>query len=343
MRNLSSSPEDTTAAATARRLELEVEPLSEQRWAKIEQAVFARLEAGADPLSEPARPRRAGRVLVWAAAAAALGALLLALVVVKGGASPGEAAALSRISTGATASHLALPGVSLDVSPESTIVVSGGERERMLVVLDRGEVACDVEPRRPGAPLVVQAGEVRVEVVGTRFRVTRQGESARVEVQEGVVRVSSRGQSVAVAADQSWPAPEPTREPSGPPEPVADAPPPTSDQVEVRPRNPRIAPRPTPVEPSIEKPATPEPLSAQQQFETATRLERSEPARAIQLYSGLESGSSSWAANALFAHGRLEAARGNPAAARRILSQYLARFPQGGNAQDARMLLGRLK
>jgi TolA-binding protein len=113
--------------------------------------------------------------------------------------------------------------------------------------------------------------------------------------------------------------------------------------MQARPRSPRIAPRPTPVEPSVEKPAAPEPLSAQQQFEAATRLERSEPLRAIQLYSGLESGTSSWAANALFAHGRLEAARGNGAVARRILSQYLARFPQGGNAEDARMLLGRLK
>jgi hypothetical protein len=194
---------------------------------------------------------------------------------------------------------------------------------------------------------VVQAGEVRVEVVGTRFRVTRQGESARVAVQEGVVRVSARGQTVAVAAGESWPK---AAAPVAPALPVLDQVPleqlplEPASEAEARPRGVRPPARLTPVEPSSpEKPPAPEAATEQHQFEAATRLERSEPGRAVQLYRGLENGAGSWAMNALFAHGRLEAARGNRAEARRILSQYLERFPQGGNAQDARMLLGRLK
>ena len=56
--------------------------------------------------------------------------------------------------------------------------------------------------------------------------------------------------------------------------------------------------------------------TAQTRFEAASALERSDPARAVELYRGLESGSDSWAQHALYAHGRLEAARGNRTQAR---------------------------
>jgi TolA-binding protein len=84
-------------------------------------------------------------------------------------------------------------------------------------------------------------------------------------------------------------------------------------------------------------------VDLQSQFEAAAKLEAKSPARAIQLYQGLETGGSSWAKNALFAHGRLEAARANKPEARRVLTQYLARFPHGPNAADARMLLTQLE
>ncbi len=334
-------PTPQTDSAAARLLDLEPEPLSEQRWSKIEQGVFARLDSDAEvPSLQAARPlHRHYAVLV--AAAATLCLVVVALVAF-GPLSHAESAdGPSRISTGAAPSHLALPGLSLDVSPESTIVVSGSERESTLIVVDRGEVACDVAHRRPGAPLIVQAGEVRVEVVGTRFRVTRQGEGARVAVLEGVVRVSSRGQTVAVRAGEAWPELKPPPAPA--PEVLAPSALPTEESAQ-RPRGLRFsAARPTPVEPSLEPPPQAEPSVEQQSFELATRLERSDSRQAIQLYRDLEGGGSSWAKNALFAHGRLEAARGNRVEARRILTQYLTRFPQGGNAQDARMLLGRLE
>jgi TolA-binding protein len=78
-------------------------------------------------------------------------------------------------------------------------------------------------------------------------------------------------------------------------------------------------------------------------FEEATALERSNPERAAELYGGLESGSDSWAQNALYARGRLQASRGNRAEARRLLELYLERFPNGSNAEDARAVLKRLR
>ena len=83
--------------------------------------------------------------------------------------------------------------------------------------------------------------------------------------------------------------------------------------------------------------------SSQAVFEQATALERSDPARASQLYRALESGGDSWAQNALYARGRLAASRGNPVEARRLLEQYLERFPRGSNAEDARAVLRRLR
>jgi hypothetical protein len=57
----------------------------------------------------------------------------------------------------------------------------------------------------------------------------------------------------------------------------------------------------------------------------------------------LENGTGSWAQHALFAHCRLEAARGNGADARQLLERYLARFPKGPNSVDARSVLERLR
>jgi hypothetical protein len=45
--------------------------------------------------------------------------------------------------------------------------------------------------------------------------------------------------------------------------------------------------------------------------------------------------------NALFAQARLELERGNRAEGQRLLADYLARYPHGPNARDARRLLSR--
>ena len=349
------SAKDSSERSPARILELEFEPLSEQRWNKIEQRVFARLDAGelrsTRGGNQPA-PLWTRRASVWAMASAAS---LLLVVFALSRSNRSAVPTVSRISTGVTASHVALPGMVLDVGPQSAVVVSGSAEESALIVLDRGEVTCDVAHRRPGAPLFVQAGELSVEVVGTRFTVTRQEDVARVVVQEGVVRVKLRGQSTTVKAGETWPPaltaaassallrPEVPR-PSELPEAISAA---DSSLGALRPREPaakaRGAREAKAARTEKSPPTEASPVSVQQQFETATQIEAKEPAEAIRLYEGIERSGSGWAANALFAHGRLEAARGNRVAARRILAQYLTRFPGGVNAPDARLLLSRLE
>lgn len=316
----------------------QLEPLPEARWDKIEQAAFARLDreqnAGSGPLRPLTSAGRARLLAWWPAAAAACVAAVVALWLAS--AEP----ALSRISTGASASHVVLPGVELDIAPESAVVVSGSVNESQLLVLDRGEVTCEVAHRAVGKPFLVQAGEVRVEVVGTRFHVARDGEAARVTVQEGVVKVSSRGRTERVVAGQSWPKLSATVTPTPP---MSAAPPARAMQPDAddsTSREPPVTPR------SLDVPVVDARNSArsmQADFEAAARLEAQSPDEAIRLYRKLQGGSNSWAQNALFAQGRLEAARGNRSEARRALGRYLERFPRGPNAIDARRLLKHLE
>jgi hypothetical protein len=364
---------------------VEVEPLSDQRWTKIEDAVFSRLEVGGNQAVLPPESRRPS-LRTWGLIAAALAALAVVAFVIGG--LPGGTVmdAPSRIATGTSASHLTLPGLSLDVEPQSTVVVQAETARGTLIVLDRGTIVCEVAPRSSEAPLIVQAGATRVRVVGTRFSVTRVGESARVNVQRGAVEVTSRGETWRVSAGEEWPrsadphavqgAGANTEKPAGPGSAAPDLPRTTPEQPEStlenvdservattggrragsRPRPERdesgsSVAQPDPVAPvdAVESESV-EPEAARNRqpsrqalFEEATALERSDPARASELYRSLESRADSWAQNALYARGRLAASRGNAGEARRLLQQYLQRFPNGSNAEDARAVLRRLR
>jgi hypothetical protein len=333
--------------------QIEVEPLSDQRWSKIERSLMSRLENEANGVGNASpEPRRRFDGRIWLVAAALLGALGGAFFAVSTLPERDVIEHPSRIATGATASHLALPGLSLDVEPQSAVVVSAETPQGLLIVVDRGSITCEVAPRPSEAPLIVQAGSARVRVLGTRFSVARVGESARVGVSHGVVEVSAGGRSFRVGAGEQWsgevaePAPTEGKPVSGVAPPAAGE----NTQREVRPVRrpvsasagarsghelaaaPEVAatlPAPTP--------------SRQATFEEATALERSDPERALSLYGTLESGSDSWAQNALYARGRLQASRGNAVEGRRLLERYLERFPRGANAEDARAVLKRLK
>jgi ferric-dicitrate binding protein FerR (iron transport regulator) len=277
---------------------IEVEPLSDQRWSRIERSLMSRLEneTGDAPNALSAPRRRVGG-RAWLVAAALAGALVGALLAI--GTVPERAVVEhpSRIATGANASHLALPGLSLDVEPQSAVVVSAETAQGLLIVVDRGSITCDVAPRPSDAPLIVQAGSARVRVLGTRFSVTRFGESARVKVQQGVVEVSASGRSQRVRAGETWPSDvaRAVRTETAP----GVAPPAPADEAEreaLVDRKPApsvpLAPAPEPAPaPEVASPA-PEP-SRQATFEEATALERSAPERALSLYASLESGGDS--------------------------------------------------
>jgi hypothetical protein len=330
--------------------QIEVEPLSEQRWAKIGRSLATRLAVETNDVNERSfvpRSRFGGRA--WLLAAALMGAAVGAVVAARSLSDPAVVEHPSRITTGSTPSHLALSGLSLDVEPQSAVVVGAETPQGLLIIVDRGSIVCQVAPRSKDAPVIVQAGAARVRVLGTRFSVARLGESARVKVQQGVVEVSSRGGTYRVQAGEEW---SNVGTPPVPAEPVGVSSAASSaSNDEAGPRGPSTARRAsTATKAKSASALAPTPESAvalgpsrQEIFEQATLLERSDPGRASKLYGSLESGGDSWAQHALYARGRLEATRGNGTEARRLLERYLERFPNGSNAEDAQAVLKRLR
>jgi len=362
---------------------IDVEPLSEQRWTKIEAGLFERLDREPAPsnLQAPLPQIEAARPWRWKPAAAlvlagAMAAAIGALVSKSFFQSPTPPLASSRIVTTGADSHVAVGESEVDVSPDSAVVVTGDDARGVLVVVDRGKVDCEVAPRKGRPPFVVQAGDVRVRVVGTHFTVARdaQGGGAHVSVSHGVVEVTSHGQTVSVHAGDEWPAapsppPAPTAQNTPPvltPQAGLQAPAPALATPRTRARHaPRtapqrapvaqppiaqapvtdapVAPPPPPEPPPPAAPARPPAPSAQELYESANRMEASNPDGAIVIYGKLAAGSGPWAANALYAAGRLQADRGRRGDATRLLNEYLTRYPNGANARDARDLLDKMR
>jgi hypothetical protein len=311
--------------------DLPVDPLSDIAWQRIEKNVMAALDGVEDaPTRLDVRPRRArhGR---WIAAGAGLAAAaaVAGFLAARGDGEP-SFRGTSRVVTDEAPSTVAIGDVSLTVAPASAVVVDQ-ERERgVLIVLERGSVACEVAPRGKRPPLTVQAGDVRVEVVGTKFAVSRDGERASVVVHEGVVTVVTRGDRIPVRAGERWPAAP--RAAATAPEVIESFAP---DRLVDDERAPR-ARRPAQRAEVADKPMP----SDKERYELAARLEASDPDAARAIYRELAAGGDAWAANALFAMARLEEELGNRERARALLERYLKRFPAGANAADARALLG---
>ena len=305
----------------------EMEPLDEERWDRIEGRLFDRIDREGDhPLPQRSRPALAF-VLAGAAAAAVLGLLSQSF-----NHTPVASMGPSRFVTHGDGSHIDLNGAALDVSPESALVVSGDDAHGMILVLDRGSVSCEVSPRGGRPPFIVQAGEVSVKVVGTHFTVRREGESASVQVDKGVVEVTARGELAVIRKGESWP---PRALAADPPPPVTAPAPPTLPR-------PATTTTTTTTATTTMTSGGPKSPTPEERYEAAAELEARRPDGSIAIYRELAKGDGPWAANALFAEGRLEADRGHRTEARQLLSDYLKRFPRGANADDARQLLQRL-
>ncbi|HEX3770787.1 MAG TPA: FecR domain-containing protein [Polyangiaceae bacterium] len=330
---------------------LDVEALSDTRWARIERNVLeaSALNAARAPRSVP--PRADAPPARWRLAAAAL-VLAGAVATIAGGfawrAMTPQAGreGTTRVETAANGSRVEFGESTIDVGPTSAVRLAGDDTRGVVVTLDRGQVECDVTPRKERPPFLVEAGGVEVRVIGTHFVVARTGDSGQdrvsVEVQRGVVEVTSGGVHALVPAGSRWPSAPSAVAPTEPPPKDANA----------APRD--VSPSP-PAEPSREPRAA---LDARgdarsagasraqaprEQYEAASRLEATQPSAAIALYRELAHQGGAWGANALFAAGRLEADRGDHDDARRLLREYLAKYPAGPNANDARELLDRLR
>jgi hypothetical protein len=324
------------------RKELPVEPLSETAWRRIEVATFQEL-ARRDNLRRvqeaSARPRR--RFVGMAAFAGVPLAAAAASLLLWWAQTPerGEPRDL-RLTAREQATDTMVGDVYIHLEPRSALVVADHQGSSSLVLIEQGAAVFSVTPRVNRPAFVVRAGSVRVEVVGTRFRVERQGDTARVDTYQGVVRVLSAGISRSVSAGQTWPQAElPAQVADRAPEqtPVAE----TSDRT-ARPERPSATPPRISSRPPQDEPRDPNEIR-RFLFDQASVLEASDPERALDIYQRLSTEPGDWAANALYAMGRLELERGHDANAQRLLQSYLDRYPQGANASDARSLVTRIE
>jgi hypothetical protein len=180
------------------------------------------------------------------------------------------------------------------------------------ILLDQGEVALAVEPRRASAELEVHAGAYRFRVLGTEFSVTRAGDAVGLTVREGRVAVFSDTEQLAtLVAGEEWSSQKPAPAPS--PEPTGSA-------------------RPPKAEPDALPPAAaPAPAPARAPELDCGQLTRSgQPQRAESCYLQQSSGADLAAEMALFEVARLRRdVLGNSVGALEALQRYRARFPTG--------------
>jgi hypothetical protein len=323
-------PEDAARSGAAR---IEIEPLSEARWARVERAVLDAAVGGAIervvPQALTPRWRLAAGLLVLTGALAAIAGGLASRALQQD-----SRGGPTRVETAANGSHVEFGESTIDVGPTSAVRLAGDDSRGVVVTLDRGRVECDVTPRRSRPPFVVEAGSVEVRVIGTHFVVARTGDAVAVDVQRGQVEVTSNGERSLVSAGSHWPV-QPDVSPQLP-APAASALPAARDTS---------AGRAATVEPHTNALPTrgTTSLSPRDLYEAASRLEAEQPATAIALYRELAHQGGAWGENALFAAGRLEADRGDHDEARRLLREYLGRYPAGPNANDARQVLDRLR
>lgn len=321
--------------------DLPIEDLSDRSWSRVEDGVFHQLDrADADPTTrvviETSRRRPMWRPMLGFATIAAAAAAFALLG--DGGRAPETPVPVlsQRIVTADDSSQITAGEVNLDIAPQTALVMSGDDERGVLVILERGSVEFAVAPRRGRPPFTVHAGGVSVEVVGTRFAVTRDGDSAVVEVMKGTVRVTADGETTMVTAGEAWLAPSALEEIEE--EEIAAAPKATA---QTRKRRRHIKRRKPAVEPARTIAPEPTPLpTAKDLYNQAASLEVKDPDAAIAIYRALAVSSGKWGSYALYARASLEIELGHKQTGTALLRRYLKRFPGGPHAVGARYLLG---
>jgi hypothetical protein len=307
----------------------------------FEQLAAVRLVERAEAVIPPERPRRIG----WFVGAGALAtAAVVALVLLRGGGPTGaESPAPSRIVTpvGGT-SQVTLPGALIEAKSDTSVEVQHGPGGAITLVIARGAVDCDVEPRGNRPPFKVIAGDVTVEVVGTRFTVARTP-TPRVDVARGKVRITAPGGQWLVEAGEAWPDPTrtasasvplPTHEPeaAAPAEPEPEV---TVDPVHTAPAHKKAAPV---VAAPPARPATADRERARESYKIANRLEATDPTKAARLYRAIATDGKGMEAVALFSLADMQLKLKDPKAALATLDELTRRFPNAANVEDAAWL-----
>lgn len=307
-------------------------PATDARRDRVEHGVFSRLSGirAADRAEAiaPRAHRPRPRIAIWLPVAAGLAAAAIVVVMLVGREQrPVEIAGPSLVETPVGGSSKFTVGDAVVQAGSDTSVSVSTSDAGVVLVLGRGTIDCDVEPRHGREPFRVQAGDVDVEVIGTRFVVTRVGSGARVDVTRGKVRVRSAGSERFLTAGQSWTPPLITADASPPP------PAPMEPPKEVVAPQPALE-TPDPAEPRPQPPREP---TRRQMFAQAQLLESKDAQKAARAYRAIASGSDSWAALALYSLAELQAGT-DVKQALRSLDELGRRFPNGANAEDASWL-----
>jgi ferric-dicitrate binding protein FerR (iron transport regulator) len=109
----------------------------------------------------------------------------------------------ARIVSGAAPSAVSFGDAHITLDAESAIEMER-EGDKPIALLEKGAAWFSVAPRGDRPPFQVRAGDTIVRVVGTRFRVARDGEHAEVIVDHGAVEVRFRGRALRLADGQAW-------------------------------------------------------------------------------------------------------------------------------------------
>lgn len=164
-----------------------------------------------DPVAEQSVPRmwkfielsrsaQSSRARPWLIVVAAVTALGLLTAIVTRSLRPNVQAAAPIAAMGTLASAVEVPsdasarrvvlgdGSVIIAQPAARLEPTAATAARFALRLERGAAAFEVRPN-PGRRFEVYAGDVRVEVVGTRFTVERSADAVRVRVERGTVLV----------------------------------------------------------------------------------------------------------------------------------------------------------
>ena len=298
-------------------------PAADSSQHRVEPRLFEQLDGlRAAQRARRVAPDRSPALPRWAWVVAGAMAITIAILVVHGTGSRATGVTPSLVVTPAGgSSRFTVDDALIEAGSDTSVAVATDDSGGVTLSLARGTIDCDVAPRH-GRPFRVIAGDVTVEVVGTRFTVARHPE-VQVDVAHGKVRVHANDRDVFVAAGERWPAMTETAQapavPAVPIEPIAPLP-----------QHPAAAPVPPPA---------PEPhASTHDAFVAAQRLEAHDWTQAARAYRTISHGGDRWAALALYSLAELDAAHDHAGDALAVLDDYQRRFPSGASGEDAAWL-----
>jgi ferric-dicitrate binding protein FerR (iron transport regulator) len=182
-----------------------VEGLSDVAWARVERNVFQRMAEGTVTQASAARDVKVEQRSNWlwlAVPGAAAAAFALAFFSMNGPA-PTPTEEPSRIVASASPTTVSFGDAHVTLDANSAVVMDQ-KAGKPTALLEHGGAVFGVAPRGDRGAFSVLAGDALVRTTSARFRVAREGELARVNVESGSVEIRYRGHDLKVSAKHAW-------------------------------------------------------------------------------------------------------------------------------------------